>query len=356
MIGLAIKKRDIPTSTVGRNRNFSECNVLLKDKTFSKSNIHLSCGNSLQLYHAWEHPIVIVSDGGYGILGFQGDTAGHQTLPEWYEPHIAQWSKYALPNTTLWFWNSEIGWAVVHPILEKYGWEYINCNIWNKGLGHIAGNVNTSKIRRFPVVSEMCVQYAFKAKINGLTLQEWLISEWKRTGLPFKRANEACGVKDVATRKYFDAGHLWYFPPVEMFEKITAYANLYGNEDEKPYFSIDGIRPVSADEWSNMRYKFHCPHGFTNVWERSALRGKERVKSPVDESKAAHLNQKPLDLMRLIIESSSDEGDVVWEPFGGLFSASLAASLINRKAYAAEIDSAYYSLGVTRFETTSLFD
>jgi site-specific DNA-methyltransferase (adenine-specific) len=356
MGGLAEKTRKISVSTVGRNRNFSGNDVIIKANSFIKSNIHLYCGDSLELYKIWEQPTVIVSDGGYGILGFQGDTVDHQTLPQWYEPHIAQWSKCVLPNTTLWFWNSEIGWAAVHPILEKYGWEYINCNVWNKGLGHIAGNINTSKIRRFPVVSELCVQYAYKVKINNLTIQEWLINEWKRSGIPFKRANEACGVKDAATRKYFDSGHLWYFPPPEMFEKIVCYANRYGKENGKPYFSIDGARPLSANEWNKMRYKFHCPHGFTNVWERSALRGKERIKSPLVTTKAAHLNQKPLDLMRLIIEASSDENDVIWEPFGGLFSASLAAVLTKRKAYAAEIDKAYFSLGMNRFENLSLFD
>jgi DNA modification methylase len=139
-----------------------------------------------------------------------------------------------------------------------------------------------------------------------------------------------------------------------MFEKLVCYANQYGKEEGKPYFSIDGHIPLSAQEWSNMRYKFHCPHGFTNVWERSALRGKERIKSPVDKNKCAHLNQKPLDLMRLIIEASSDINDIIWEPFGGLFSASLAAALINRKAYAAEIDPVYYSLGISRFENVSL--
>ena len=53
--------------------------------------------------------------------------------------------------------------------------------------------------------------------------------------------------------------------------------------------------------------------------------------------------------MALIIKASSDEGDVVWEPFGGLFSASIAAWRCGRRAYAAEIDSTYFQLGVRRF-------
>jgi DNA modification methylase len=99
-----------------------------------------------------------------------------------------------------------------------------------------------------------------------------------------------------------------------------------------------------------MRSKFNCPHGVTNVWQRSPVRGEERVK--VDGGRAVHLNQKPLDLMTRIIAATSDPGDVVWEPFGGLFTASLAARALGRKAYAAEIDPTYYQYGVERFGTT----
>lgn len=317
--------------------------------TFEYEGTKLFCDDSLNRYDEWEPPTVIVSDGAYGILGFQGDTPNHYSIVDWYEPHIAKWSEKALPSTTLWFWNSEIGWASVHPILEKYGWKYVNANIWNKGKAHIAGNVNTSKIRRFPVVSEVCVQYAFDYKIDNLNLQQWLIREWKRTGLPQKKANEACGVKDVAVRKYLAKDHLWYFPPAEMFEKLAVYANEYGNPEGIPYFSEDGINPLTKEQWELMRSKFHCPHGFTNVWDRPPLSGKERIKAPKG-TKAAHLNQKPLDLMSLIIEASSDQGDIIWEPFGGLFSASYSASKLGRLARGCEIIPAYFNLGISRFQ------
>lgn len=338
-----------PISTVGRSRTVKQYDSGIKQPFYRDENVNLSLGDSLKHYRDWPSPTVIVSDGGYGILGFEGDTSSHLGLPLWYEPHIAEWSKKATAQTTLWFWNSEIGWAAVNPILEKYGWRYVNCNIWDKGKGHIAGNVNTQKIRRFPVVTEVCVQYIFEARINGLTLKEWLRSEWKRTGLPFRLANEACGVKDAAVRKYLDNSHLWYFPPPEMFAMIADYANKNGDQDGKPYFSADGNKPLSAEEWATYRSKFHCPHGYTNVWARNPLNGNERIKAPELGGRAAHLNQKPLDLMKLIIEASSDKEDIVWEPFGGLFSGSLAATLTGRKAYSCEIDPAYFHLGVERF-------
>ena len=337
----AARKKATPTSTVGRGRAVKQSRQAAK-KVWSDDLVQVHQGDSLALYDKWDAPTVIMSDGGYGVLGFEGDTSDHLDLPDWYEPHVRAWSKRATPATTLWFWNSEIGWAAVHPILEKYGWRYVNANLWNKGKGHIAGNVNTKKIRRFPVVTEICVQYVFEARIDGLVLKEWLYREWKRTGLPMRRANTACGVKDVAVRKYLDQGHLWYYPPPEMFEKMQTYANEHGDPDGRPYFSIDGKNPATAEDWRGFRSKFNCPHGVTNVWERPALRGAERYKTDGLNGKALHLNQKPLDLISRIIEASSDPGDVVWEPFGGLFTGCIAARRLDRRAFGGEIDPTYY--------------
>jgi len=339
--------RSLPTSTVGRGKAL-KLTRLLTDRHIRFGNAHLFQGDSLKRYASWPSPAVIVSDGGYGILGFEGDTSDHLELPQWYEPHVEAWAK-AIPDTaTLWFWNSEIGWAAVHPVLERHGWRYVNCNIWDKGKGHIAGNVNTQKIRRFPVVTEVCVQYVKEVRIEGLTLKEWLKREWVRSGLPLSAANEACGVKDAAVRKYLDQGHLWYYPPPDAFAQLCDYANEHGKPQGRPYFSRNGQRPMTREEWARLRTAFNCPHGYTNVWQRNALRGSERIKVNGNGGPAAHLNQKPLDLMELIINASSSSGNVVWEPFGGLFSASIAAARNGRITYAAEVDPTYFTAGVAR--------
>ncbi len=316
-------------------------------EVFRADGVQLHLGDSLALYGSWERPETIVSDGAYGVLGFEGDTSDHLELPGWYEPHVKAWAAAATPRTTLWFWNSEIGWAAAHPILERHGWRYVNCNTWNKGLRHVAGNVNTRTIRRFPVVTEVCVQYIREADVGGLPLKRWLLNEWKRAGLPLQRANEACGVKDAAVRKYFDQGHLWYFPPASAMQSLSDHANEHGRPEGRPYFSLDGKRPVTGAEWEHMRARFSCPHGVTNVWDRPPIRGAERIKT--EAGRAVHLNQKPLDLMARIIEASTEPGDVIWEPFGGLFTGSLAAYQLGRRAFGAEMDSTYFQYGVRRF-------
>jgi hypothetical protein len=79
-------------------------------------------GDALDAYRTWPAPATIISDGAYGVRGFHGDTIGSDALPDWYRPHIAGWSAAATPATTLWFWNTEIGWASVHPVLAEHGW------------------------------------------------------------------------------------------------------------------------------------------------------------------------------------------------------------------------------------------
>lgn len=303
-------------------------------------------GDALELSRSWPAPAAIVSDGAYGVLGFDGDTSDHLEVPRWYEPHVARWSEAATPATTLWFWNSEIGWAAAHPLLERHGWRYVACNVWNKGMGHAAGNVNSRTLRRFPVVSEVCVQYVRAPTVNGAPMKAWLLAEWRRTGLPLRRANEACGVKDAAVRKYLDQSHLWYFPPPDAMARLAAFANHHGRPEGRPYFALEDGRVATEAAWARRRATFRCPHGVTNVWDRPAVRGAERVKVP--GGRAVHLNQKPLDLLARIIEASTEPGEVVWEPFGGLFGASLAARGLGRRAFAAELDPTYFAYGARR--------
>lgn len=314
----------------------------------SARSITLYHGNSLALYQQWRSPMVIISDGPYGLGRYEGDPSSPDRLPEMYEPHIRAWSEQSIAQTTLWFWNSEIGWALVHPILARYGWKYVCCNIWDKGIGHVAGNSNTKTLREFPVVTEVCVQYVRDVRVGGETLQDWLRGEWERAGLALYRANEACGVANAATRKYLTKDDLWYFPPPEMFERLAVYANERGRPEGRPYFSLDGQRPASADDWSRQRAKFYCKAGITNVWRENALRNHERLKSNGNGGRSVHLNQKPLRLMEQIVEATSDPGDMVWEPFGGLSTGVLAALRLNRAGVSAEINRAMFELAAGR--------
>lgn len=318
-----------------------------------KGGFRLENADSLHCYDRWDAPDCIISDGPYGLGLYPGEPSSVDKLDEAYRPHVEAWSRHAKPCTTLWFWNSEVGWATVHPLLIQHGWQYETCIIWNKGIAHIAGNVNGQSIRRFPVTTEICVFYSRKPILRSepgecLPMKVWLRREWIRSGLPLYKSNDACGVGNAATRKYLTQDNLWYFPPGDMVVKMAAYASEHGNPTDRPYFSIDGT-PITASAWESLRYKWTHVHGLSNVWDEPALRNDERIRSA---GQALHVNQKPLSLMRRIINACTSEGDVVWEPFGGLCSASVAAVESNRVAFSAEIIQKYYMAALDRLTST----
>ncbi|MFM8857725.1 MAG: DNA methyltransferase, partial [Actinomycetota bacterium] len=100
----------------------------------------------------------------------------------------------------------------------------------------------------------------------------------------------------------------------------------------------------------------------SNVWEHPALRGKERYKGSMQRSaprtykptaqSSTHLNQKPLVFMRRMVSACTNPGDVVWEPFGGLCSASVAAIELGRNSYAAEPVPTFADLSRERLSET----
>ena len=54
--------------------------------------------------------------------------------------------------------------------------------------------------------------------------------------------------------------------------------------------------------------------------------------------------------MSLILQAASDAGDVIWEPFGGVCTASVAAFQSGRRGFCAETHQATSDLARTRIE------
>ena len=291
---------------------------------------------------------MIISDGPYGVGGFDGDLRTVEGLAAWYKPHLASWTAAATPVTTLWFWNTEEGWAAVHPLILRE-WEFRGLILWNKGKAHIAGNINTATLRRVPPVTEAVGHYVRRSRFHvagmEINAQQWLLAEWRRARLTLRQADNACGVKNAASRKYLASDHQWYFPPPSAFDKLSRVANRDGDPAGRPYFSLDGKEPLTGAQWEHMRAKFTLEFGLTNVWDHPPLKPPERV---MQGTRAVHPNQKPLVLIERIIRMTSDPLDVVWEPFGGLATATLAAARLERLGFGAEICHQMYQHGRNR--------
>lgn len=78
-----------------------------------------------------------------------------------------------------------------------------------------------------------------------------------------------------------------------------------------------------------------------NVWEFPRVRFKM-------EEYENHPTQKPERLLERIILASSNEGDIVLDPFGGSFSTAGVAVKLNRKAISFDIEEEYFKIGIRR--------
>lgn len=130
-----------------------------------------------------------------------------------------------------------------------------------------------------------------------------------------------------------------------MYEPI-----LFCVKDKKNYtFNSDEIL-VEAKTGSKRKlidYRKNPPQPYNtkkvpgNVWDFP------RVRYRMAEYEN-HPTQKPIALLERIIKASTNEGDVVLDPFSGTFTTSFVAKKLNRKSVGIEINEDYSKIGVRR--------
>lgn len=65
-----------------------------------------------------------------------------------------------------------------------------------------------------------------------------------------------------------------------------------------------------------------------------------------------HPTEKPISLMQVMVTQSSNEGDIVLDPFAGGGSTLIAAKRTNRQYIGCEIDKKYYDIAIKRLSQT----
>lgn len=130
-----------------------------------------------------------------------------------------------------------------------------------------------------------------------------------------------------------------------MYEPI-----IFCVKDKKNYtFNSDDIK-VEAKTGAKRKlidYRKNPPQPYNttkvpgNVWDFP------RVRYRMDEYEN-HPTQKPIALLERIIKASSNEGDVILDPFSGTFTTSFVAKSLNRKSIGIEINEDFTKIGVRR--------
>ena len=80
-----------------------------------------------------------------------------------------------------------------------------------------------------------------------------------------------------------------------------------------------------------------------DVWESSLTK-------PSEKKQGKHPTQKPIDILEKIILASTDEGDLILDPFNGSGTTGIAASRLNRKYIGIDTEKEFLDLTIRRKE------
>lgn len=138
-----------------------------------------------------------------------------------------------------------------------------------------------------------------------------------------------CGIEQMSEIfAYFDAK-----------EDMTARQCLWHKTNPSPvngqHYWIHSVENCVFAKKRRTTFNRHCQH---NVWN-----------FPVGRSKR-HPTEKPLKLFEYLIESSTNEGDIILDPCIGSGTTAEAAVRLNRKFIGFEIDDNYFNVATERIK------
>lgn len=73
-------------------------------------------------------------------------------------------------------------------------------------------------------------------------------------------------------------------------------------------------------------------------------------KTKGEDGKNIHDTEKPVELMKILIENSSQENDMILDPFVGVGAVGMACKSLNRNCLGIELDENYYKIACDRIE------
>lgn len=141
-----------------------------------------------------------------------------------------------------------------------------------------------------------------------------------------------CGIEQMSNIfKFFDAKY-------DMTTRQCIWHKTNPSPVNGQHYWIHAIENCVYAKKRKTTFNQHCKH---NVWD-----------FPVGRSKF-HPTQKPLGLFKYLVESSSNEGDIVFDPCIGSGTTAIAAKQLNRHFLGFDISKEYVDLANTRLAEVS---
>jgi len=229
------------------------------------------------------------------------------------------------------------------------------------------------KNRGFSLVKTIFTKYheniLFFTKDNEEILKEFakeIKKRRKEKRLTTRRCRELCSLRIY--ENCGNAGYLWYetgnCPSLKVYNKIKEIFDLDNTYDclfDRPTFNFEDIK-LEGEPYKITRKEQKVYGLKSNMKEFTRVNeGKRNPKTVLEYSIIqggkeyfGHPTQKPVELLKYLISSCTNEGDVVLDTFAGSFSTLKACQEINRKGIGIELEEKYVEIGRKRLNQQSL--
>jgi site-specific DNA-methyltransferase (adenine-specific) len=280
------------------------------------------CVEGLSTIKSGSVDLVIADPPYWKVIGEKWDYQWRteQDYVEWSITWIKEVSRVLRHGGTFYLFGYFRTLALLVPHLESMELDLRQQVVIDKGMRAISGRA-TKRYKIFPNTTESAL---FIIKDNKQMIKPFLKEQQEKMGLSSKQINEGLGVKS-------NGGGMWsiytgknvceQFPTKELWEKLKDLLQF-----EIPYEKV--------------AQTFNPEMGITDVWRDIDFYKEKRF----------HPTQKPMTLIKRLISASSNENDLVVDPFGGSGSTALSSLLLNRDFITIEMDEGYYTTIKQRIE------
>ena len=264
---------------------------------------------------------LIIADPPYfKVVGEKWDYVWHteEDYLTWAETWISECSRVLRKGGSMYLFGYFRMLSRLLPLLEEKGLELRQQIILNKGIKSVSGRA-TKKYKMFPNTTESIL---FLCKDPKPFAKEFLKKRQKDLGLSAKEINELLGVKS-------NGGGMWSIYTGNNICKQLPTEEIWNKLQKILDFDIP---------YSSVSQTFHPQMGITDVWDGIDFYSEKRY----------HPTQKPQELLTRLILASSNEGDLVLDPFMGGGSTAVACKTNHRYFIGFENDEKYYNESIKR--------
>ena len=280
---------------------------------------------------------------------------------DWCGKWIAECSRVLKPNGAFWVSHSKpLVLAKLSELIAGHGRGLVNWVTWDKygeGVespmkGFMDGFTLIGTVRSWQPMSEYLIFHADEGdwtaqcdRERGFIfepLRAYLAGERERAGWTTRRVAEALQQKTGSRTVTGMAGHWfervqWSLPTAANYEWLRRLFNADSGEDLRREYEY--LRREYEDlrkQFESLRYTFNNPGKMSSVWQIPPAKPN------------GHPTPKPEELLRRIIEATSNPGDVVLDPFLGSGTTAAVCQQTGRLCIGVERDPKYIEAATRR--------